>query len=468
MRFQKALSLALIATSLYSVPAFAQNDVVRANAISRGKNESQLIAVANKTKQENQETNCSAKSKSTKKKAKKNEPTVGMPLAEKYLETGELSAGETALKARLSEAADDDQARFGLGLTQLLHGLSDFAGNLYVYGVKKPHIEEIPFLRIGIAENPQPKKIGYAKFREIIAGLLKSFRDCDATLADIKDDDVKLPIHFGLIKLDLNNDGKVSDAESLWKLYAKISHNAQMTEDTAKAFYINLDRGDVHWLRGYTHLLSSLLEMYLAYDSQKTFDSTAHLVFNNVDSPYKFLAQERPGKHSRHFNRETSEIIDWIALVHLINWKLEDPKRMETALHDLEEVVAQSRISWKFIMAETDDDREWLPNPNQTGVLPHMRVTEEMVISWGRVMDEAEKVLKGDKLIPFWRGSDTGVGINLRKVFLQPGDFDLVEWIQGPPAAPYLEHGPLSTGGTWREMMRDFGGSFPGYAFWFN
>lgn len=463
MRFSKAFSVALVAATLSISPVLANSQTESAPATTGRMN--QKIAAAELTGRKAQQERPASKQKQS---STKNEQAPDTPLAEKYLESGDLAGGEQALKARLAVAKDDDQARFGLGLTQLLHGLSNFAGTLYEYGVKKPHVEEIPFLRIGIAENPHPKKMSYEKLRETANALLKSFRDCDATLAQIKSDDVKLPIHFGMIKLDLNGDGKVSEPESLWRLYAKISHNSLMTEDSARAFYINLDRGDVHWLRGYTHLLSSLLEFYLAYDSSNTFNATAHLVFNNVDSPYKFLAQERPGKHAHHFGRETNEIVDWIAFVHLINWKLIDQKRMETALHDLEEVVAQSRVSWKFIMAETDDDREWLPNPNQTGVLPNMHVTEEMVRSWGRVMDESEKVLKGEKLIPFWRGEDAGLGINLRKVFLQASDFDLVEWVQGPAAVPYLEHGQLSRGATWRELMRDFGGSFPGYAFWFN
>src|SRR5687768_7703687 len=47
-------------------------------------------------------------------------PTPGQetPLAEKYLLDGKLAEGAKALESRLQQAPQDDQARFGLGVTQ--------------------------------------------------------------------------------------------------------------------------------------------------------------------------------------------------------------------------------------------------------------------------------------------------------------------------------------------------------------
>jgi hypothetical protein len=140
---------------------------------------------------------------------------------------------------------------------------------------------------------------------------------------------------------------------------------------------------------------------------------------------------------------------------------------MEAALHHLEAVVAQSNESWKWILSETDDDHEWLPNPNQTGVIPNVRVTSEMVEAWQNLMGQAGKVLAGEVLIPFWRGGD-GRGVNVRRVFLEPRTLDVVLWVQGPAAAPYLQQGQLTEPGTVDRMRRAFGSNFPGFALWFN
>jgi hypothetical protein len=76
-------------------------------------------------------------------------------------------------------------------------------------------------------------------------------------------------------------------------------------------------------------------------------------------------------------------------------------------------------------------------------------------------------VLNGKKLIPFWRGS-SGNGVNLMKVFTEPKDFDLVLWIQGSGAVPYLEKGETTSPQTWAEFQRAFEGNFIGMAVWIN
>jgi hypothetical protein len=42
-------------------------------------------------------------------------------------------------------------------------------------------------------------------------------------------------------------------------------------------------------------------------------------------------------------------------------------------------------------------------------------------------------------------------GVNLRRVLLEPRDFDLVLWLQGSAAMPYLEPGEVNTE-FWRQL----------------
>jgi hypothetical protein len=219
----------------------------------------------------------------------------------------------------------------------------------------------------------------------------------------------------------------------------------------------------VAWLRGYCHLLSGLLEFALAHDGRELFDRTAHLFFPNPDTPYKSLSSLNADDPNPGF---MTEILDVVAFVHLIRLPVVEPKRMQAALTHFEQVFSLSRESWKFILAETDDDHEWLPNPRQQGVLG-IPVGQEQIDGWSVFLDEAEALFAGKRLVPFWRGDGTR-GINLRKVFTEPQTFDLVLWIQGSAAVPYLEEGPLTRKETWDRLNRIFGGEFVGFALWFN
>jgi hypothetical protein len=129
-------------------------------------------------------------------------------------------------------------------------------------------------------------------------------------------------------------------------------------------------------------------------------------------------------------------------------------------------MIVLSRESWKFILAETDDDHEWIPNPKQHAVIG-VGVPQEMVDGWLGFLDEAEKLLNGKSLIPFWRGHETR-GINIKRVFTEPREFDLVLWVQGTAAVPYLEAGSVTDKRVWERLQRVFRGEFIGFALWFN
>ncbi|MHC5541573.1 hypothetical protein ACYOEI_25405, partial [Singulisphaera rosea] len=287
--------------------------------------------------------------------------------------------------------------------------------------------------------------------------------EVDATLAGITSPDVKLPLRFGLIRLDFDGDGTAGEDETLWKIYANFNRQANVTAEAARAFVIAFDRGDVDWLRGYCHVLSALTEILLTYDFEDVFNHTSYLLFRGAKAPEKFL-EEGTGQKDDF----VGQILDIAATIHLIRLPATEPARLTSALAHLESMVALSRSSWAFIKAESDDDREWIPKPGQHSVVPNVEVNAEMVEGWGHVLDELESILKGKTLAPFWRGQDRSRGINVRKVFTEPRIFDLVLWIQGTGVSPYLERGHVTSAETWARINRIFRGEFIGFALWFN
>lgn len=393
---------------------------------------------------------------------------AGPPLAEKYLLAGKTVEGEKALAQRLKEAPEDDQARFGLGVVQFLQTFEHLGQSLYKYGLRTERAfgpRAVPALADVMPQNHRSEKISYQNLRDVVQTWVDDLTKAEATLAQVKTETFKLPLHVALIKLDLTGLGKPVNAAFLLQRLGQ-----PMPANAAENLVIGFDRGDVHWLRGYCHFLAAWGELLLAVDGKEEFEATAHLFFEHVDSPHTFLQEEDRRLDNRQWF-DTARISDALAFLHLLRLPMKEPARCKAALEHLEALVGQAREMWKHILAETGDDHEWIPNPRQTGVMG-VKVTQEMVDTWLATLEEAEAVLRGKRLLPFWRGTQFDRGVNLRRVFTEPQTFDPFLWFQGTAATPYLEKGPLTRFSTPEFMRRingTFGGfGFVGFAFWFN
>ena len=109
------------------------------------------------------------------------------------------------------------------------------------------------------------------------------------------------------------------------------------------------------------------LEFYLAHDGQELFERTAQVFYPRVDTPHSML-QEPSDASLQGF--DPALIADVVTLIHLVSLEVAEPERMEAALAHLEAVLEQSRESWEDILAETDNELEWIPNPEQESVGP--------------------------------------------------------------------------------------------------
>lgn len=383
------------------------------------------------------------------------------PLAEQYLHAGRLAEGETSLQDRLKAEPADDEARFGLGTVQFIRGVERLGQSLYRYGAA-PQLGtmlEVPFLRLPVPNNPNPEQITYEKLRSVFRDLLADLKLSEQTLAAIKSDDVKLTLSVGKIRLDLNSDGKADDEFStILSRYLRRQNPAKLA-----GLEIAFDRGDVDWLRGYCHLLSALLEINLAHDGQELFAFAAPYFFARTETT---IAPElRPAlNNDRGFDFDL--LFDAIAVVHLIHLPVIEPERMLAAREHLLRVFELSRQSWKFILAENDNDREWIPNPRQVGALG-IPIRQDQIDAWLGFVDEGRALLEGTRLVPFWRGTRAR-GINLKRVFTEPRTFDLVLWVQGSGAVPYIEEGPQTNQAVWNNLQRVFGGDLFTFGVWFN
>lgn len=378
---------------------------------------------------------------------------------EPLLVAGKWAEAEKQLEGAVAADAKDENARFALGTVQALRAFEGLVQGLYRYGLDPEWRTSLPMIRLPIPENPQPTPLTNADFRQLVSDFAAQLAEAEKTLAPIKSPEVKLPLAIGSYRIDVDGDGTAGESESFWGIFST-AVGAPIAEEDAKGFVIAFDAGDVNWLRGYCHLLQGLCDFFLAHDTQKLHDHTAQFFFPAAEVKYPVVLATG--------GDIWNSIADAIAFIHMIQLPVSDAEKLKSSHAHLLEVVAQSRLSWAAIKAETDDDREWIPNSNQkNAALPGVMISPEMIDEWHAVLDESEAILQGKKLIPYWRPGDNR-DLNLKRVFFEPQTFDLVLWVQGSAAVPYLEDGPSTSPAMWNRVQRVFGGQLGMFAIWFN
>ncbi len=391
-----------------------------------------------------------------------------------FLSLGQLQESAAYFQDVITQSPQDQQARLALAITKFSTALEQLAQSNYRYGVLGNRItQRLPLARLPIPNNPEPQVASYEEARAIVQDFQTNLQATIEVLNAIDSSAVKLKLFPGRIRLDLDGNGNRDETETLWQIFRKVNNGIR--EDQGRDFEIGWDGGDVHWLKGYIHVLLGLCDVLLAYDEKELFEHCGHLVFDKIKSPF-LVPQESIGNFESF---ELGSISDLIAAVHLLRFKLNDPARMAAAHQHFLQMVSESRKSWELILAETDNDHEWLPNSKQTSSIG-IPVGDEVIVGWKKVIDEIEAILMGKKLIPFWRDyagtffggprdvPASGRGFNLKKFFLEPNNFDFLLALQGTAVEPYLEQGELSTPDSWNRLTEVFQGQFFGFAIWFN
>ncbi len=389
-----------------------------------------------------------------------------------YLYMGDFKGGERYMESKLLENPKDETARASLGIVQFFDAVEGLAKDYYRYGLapQRTVLLSMGGMQIPPTSNPSPQEIDYETARKIFESFQQRLRKAEETLSTFQPANVKLPLDVSRLYLDLDDDGTKEKNIPIWKVVS-MGQNVQDSQ-MAVPVIIAFDDADVYWLNGYIHVLLGTTDVLLAHDWRDAFERTAQFFFPKPKTPYPYLLEEGLDKQGWNLN----EILDVIALIHLINFEVTEPQRMKSALAHYEKVLALSRITWKQIRLENDDDREWLPGPKQRSLVLSGQVGGDLGDRWERVLNRTEAVLQGKELLPFWRGVPQEntlrvhpeLGINLRKVFTEPRRFDLVLWLQGTGPKPFLEKGKLTDLQAWRDLSQCFGGNLPFFSFWIN
>jgi hypothetical protein len=282
--------------------------------------------------------------------------------------------------------------------------------------------------------------------RKLTADVAAQLARAEATLAGVKDDEVKLPLHIGLIRWDINGDGKIEDDEQAWRLQAAytLRHDLSVAiqSEGTDNFVITFDYADLLRLRGDCHLMLGMCEVMLAHDWSPAYLVVAPYVFATVESPAApeqvFARYDLIGQSQSQL--WTQLVCDALALIHQMEFKLEEPKRLTAALKHFEEAVALTQKSLAALQKETDDDHEWIAGPKQTAALPDYKLDESELKPAADALAQLADLLAGKRLLGHWRIKPSH-GIDVRLAFTQPRDLSVPLWMHGRSAVPYLKEG---------------------------
>ena len=373
------------------------------------------------------------------------------------------------LAALESAEPGNPASAYAAGAGEFFTALEILANGLHRHGFESPQSFMLPLMRLPVPDNPNPEPLTYEEFRAILVAFRDRLEKSAATLGSVPANaDIGMVIDLTRLGIDLNEDGNIAPDESAAAIMAALSHGSA-PDGPVPSLTFRFDRADGYWLQGYAEFLMAQADFWLAHDFRNTFDGSFHMLFPRAKLPLQdTLVPLDGGMNGSIFSSEW-RFADFISLVHLINWQVVEPARRQAARRHLLEMIRLSREDWKAIRSETDNDREWLPGPQQKGANPltGLEVGEEQIQAWLAALTMAEDLLEGRVLLPHFRIADKG--INMKRFFDEPKPFDLVLSITGPAIAPYLESGKILSSDDFDQIQRQFGGAgFLTFALWFN
>lgn len=379
--------------------------------------------------------------------------TAEAPAPQQNWQDALATEGLAAAHAVLAEQASKPDTEFLLGGLEFLRA-SEAIMQVRYQNAATP-LALLPGMRNQLPANPEAE-FDPAFLETAMTRALEHLSAAEAHLAGAVGQEISVEFPLDAIWFDINANGERDDWESGLAVMADLNAAPETDFDGI----IHFDSADVHWLKAYVHVMSGMAELTLAAD------------------PTPAIRTVYEGRRDLNALGQVqgmfldNDDIDTIAAVLLTLRGTPDRTRTRAAHAHFKSMISENRAFWASVMLETDNDREWLPNPQQTSAFG-VTVDEELAAGWQGVLAEIELILNGEALVPYWRlngrsDAETGVGINVAKFLQEPGDMDIILWIHGAGAAPYLEQGKLAQMSAWRRFGRMTAGDGLMFAAWFN
>lgn len=328
--------------------------------------------------------------------------------------TGEAPEASASLSVKsnyLKSRGNDPAAQFEYGIVEAMQAIE----TIYQYRYKH-YSGELPLTPGGMAgnlPNNPDAKFDPAFIENAMKDALVHLAIAEASLSKASGNDFAVVLDANDFWFDIDENGERSELESLTNYLPAIfgEPRGMRSRSNAELSPVHFDTADADWALAYVHTLSGMAEMVLAMDPTPAIKT----VVKGRDALF-----DHEGANAADMMGFDSEL-DTIAAVLLIMRGRPDADRTRKAHKHFLAMIDANRDFWRRVELETDNDREWLPNANQTSSFG-IEVNAEMADQWQEVLSEIEDILNGDKLVPYWRvdsrqSVNPGLGLNMKKIF---------------------------------------------------
>jgi len=182
--------------------------------------------------------------------------------------------------------------------------------------------------------------------------------DADLAIVD-RDERFALDLCLACWERDWNANGRVDESDRLlFQIERDADGNPIPASDPRRKPRFRFDRGDVSWARAFVAFQRALIDFVLAYD------------FGDLDGVLPTHSKKR-----------------------VVRIRLLHPERVQAAREQIWMGLRRSRAARAAYLAETDDEREWMPNPRQKDHPLPMPVDDALYETWDAVIGDLERLL---------------------------------------------------------------------------
>jgi hypothetical protein len=371
--------------------------------------------------------------------------TATPALADLTLSTEIGQTGLAATEARLAALAQPKpEDLFALAGIRFLSGVEGALQLRWQTGMRADW-SELPLLRLPIPENPAARPFAADDIVNLFHRADGRMAEARAALDALGGQDFALEIRLSDLWFDINANGTREEGEAMAAIAGLALAGAgrfgiEMPADPVVRF----DTADAAWLRAYTEFLSAFSTVVLAFDPAPAVE---RVIASGQAMQALWGNTPPPNAMDMMFGRQ----VDRAAMILLSLAEPPDPALAMKAHGHLMAMIADNRRFWRLVEAETDNDREWVPNDAQVSALG-LPMPPGTGKRWQAVLADAEGMLEGRLLLPHWRmGGEAG--LNLKKMFENPPAIDIVTFVQGEGLLPYAEKGPRVTAASWFDFQ---------------
>lgn len=183
----------------------------------------------------------------------------------------------------------------------------------------------------------------------------------EADLAEVSEhSDITLELCLACWEVDWNHNGRIDRSDGLlFQIEQDAQGNPIPEDDPRRKPTFRFDHGDVAWARAFVSFQRAIIEVLLAYD------------WAGID---QVLRDDLPPR---------------------IVVRLSSRERVATAREHVLRGLKLSEEARQAYLRETDDDREWVPNPKQRSHPLPLPVDEALYETWGGVVGDLERIVAG-------------------------------------------------------------------------